>query len=72
MDEAWEETTRIVQEKMEIERLVQLQMQSELEDAGFREVEREAKRAGYVSIRALAACLVVGLVGLRLWCWMFS
>ena len=72
MDEEWEETTQVVQEQMEIERLLQLQMQCELENAVFREVEREAKRASYVSIHALAACLVAGLVGLRLWCWMFS
>lgn len=71
MDDEWEETTRVVQEQMEIARLVQLQMQSELENAIFREVEREAKRADYVSVRALAACLVVGLVGLRLWFWFF-
>ena len=60
--------TRAMQERMETARLVQLQMQSALDEAVFRkEVEREAKRAEYVLIRALAACLVVGLVGLCLW-----
>ena len=60
--------TLVMQEQMETARLVQLQMQSELDEAILRrEVEREARRAEYVFIRALAACIVVGLVALCLW-----
>lgn len=60
--------TRAMQEQMETARLVQLQMQSELDEAIFRrEVEREARRAEHVLIRALVASLLVGLVGLCLW-----
>ena len=45
-------------------------MQSELDKAIFqREVEREAKRSEHVLI---AACLIVGLVGLGLWLLFFS
>ena len=60
--------TRAMQEWMELARLVQLQMQSELKEAVF----REAKRAKYVLVRALAACFTVGLVGLGGWLLFFS